>query len=199
MAVPIGTAADFAALKIEPRGGEELDATTGVVTLPQGGTVQYKDEDVKVDAGKLRYLDGKFIEAKDATVSGAFGTITAPALRFDVAAQALKATRGATFKAASEGLMLAADAITVDLKEDTAYLAGNVSSSDPELKAEGAAVDLRQPWALLKAPYTFKNGPLSLSGEGGKTLALVWSAQGDVEAQTKPSAALAARLGGLLK
>ena len=77
-AAPVGNPADFAALTIRPNGPEELDLATGVTTLPEGGTVSYKDEGVTLSGTFIRYLEGEFIEIEGATVEGVFGSLAPP-------------------------------------------------------------------------------------------------------------------------
>lgn len=182
-AAPVGNPADFAALTIRPNGPEELDLTTGVTTLPQGGTVAYKAEGVTLSGTFIRYLEGQFIEVEEATVQGTFGTLTAPSLRFDVAAQRLEAAQGAHFE--GEALRLGADKLSLNLTDDVATLSGNVSSQNPELTSQTALVDTTGSQALLLGPYSFQNGPVSLTGDAGKRLALRWDDAGDVSAETR--------------
>lgn len=179
---PLGNPADFAALTIRPNGAEELDLASGVTTLPQGGEISYKDENVTLSGSFIRYLEGDFIEVKEATVEGAFGTLKAPALRFEVGPQRLEA-QGATFS--GPALELTADTITLNLQDDVAVLAGNVLSQKPELSGTRALVDTTGRRALLVGPYRFQNGPVVLTGDAGEQLALSWDAAGAVAAATQ--------------
>lgn len=190
-AAPVGTPQDFAALSVRPSGPEEFDLATGVTTLPQGGEIIYREEGVTLTGSFIRYLEGDFIEVENAAVVGAFGTLNAPELRFEVTAQRLRAAQGVTF--VSETLELTADTIDLDLKGDVAVLSGDVASTEPDLTARQALVDTTGQRALLVGPYTFQDGPFALRGDAGKLLALSRDASGTVNAETQVSAALRTR------
>lgn len=195
-AAPVGDPQDFAALTIRPNGPEQLDLETGVTTLPEGGEIVYRQESVTLRGSFIRYLEGSFVEVEEAIVEGEFGTLTAPQLRFDVAAQTLVAESGATF--AGEALSLSADALTLNLADDTAELTGNVQSSDPELVSARALVDLTGSAGVLVGPYEYQEGPVGLSGAEGKLLSLSWDDVGAVSAETELPAALQERFAGRL-
>ena len=190
-AAPVGTPQDFAALTVRPSGPEELDLTTGVTTLPQGGEIGYREEGVTLTGSFIRYLEGDFIEVETAVVRGEFGTLTSPSLRFEFASQRLRASQGATF--VGEALALGADTVEIDLKGDVAVLSGGVTSTTPELSGEGALVDLTGRQALLVGPYRYQDGPFALRGDKGALLALRWDAAGVLSAETEVPAALQAR------
>jgi len=192
----VGTDADFAALTVRPNGPEELDLATGVTTLPEGGEIVYRAEDVALTGSFIRFLEGDFIEVEEAVVVGAFGTLKAPELRFEVAAQTLRAAQGATFS--GEALALGADTITLNLQTDLAVLEGGVSSRTPDLSGARALIDLAAQQAVLVGPYTFADGPVTLRGDAGKLLALSWDAAGALSAETQVPAALRARFAKLL-
>jgi hypothetical protein len=196
-AAPVGNPADFAALTIRPNGPEELDLATGVTTLPEGGTVSYKDEGVTLSGTFIRYLEGEFIEIEGATVEGVFGSLSAPQLRFVVASQRLEAVAGARFK--GEALELEAKTITLHLEDDIAVLAGGVLSREPDLTSERAVVDTAANQALLIGPYRFQNGPVTLRGEAGKQLALTWDEAGAVSAGTAIAPDVQSRFAPYLK
>lgn len=181
-AAPVGSPADFAALTIRPQGSEAFDLATGITTLPEGGTVAYKDEGVTLEGEFIRYREGEFIEIEKASVTGAFGTLSSPALRFDVATQLLTASAGAAFE--GPALKLEADIVKLTLNDDIAVLKGNVTSQSPELASEQVLVDTTGQQALLIGPYAFHNGPVVLRGNAGKTLALTWDDKGNTSAET---------------
>ena len=195
-AAPVGDSQDFAALTIRPNGPEQLDLETGVTTLPEGGEIVYRQEKVTLRGSFIRYLEGDFIEVETAVVEGEFGTLEAPQLRFDVAAQTLQADSGATFT--GEALSMSADALTLNLADDTADLIGNVQSSDPELVSSRALVDLTGSAGVLVGPYEYQEGPVGLSGAEGKLLSLSWDDVGAVSAETELPAALQERFAGRL-
>ena len=187
---------DFAALSIRPDGPEELDLTTGVTTLPQGGEIVYRDEGVALEGSFIRYLEGDFIEVEGATVAGDFGTLRAPRLRFDVNAQTLQAEGGAVFS--GEALELSTDVLSLSLRDDVAVLEGNVTNRDPELSSERALIDLAQPQGLLVGPYSYQNGPVGLTGAAGNLLALSWDTSGALSANSQVPAALQTRFAAYL-
>ena len=191
----VGSPQDFAALNIVPSGPEELDLTTGVTTLPQGGEIGYRAENVTLKGSFIRYLEGDFVEITGATVTGDFGTLRAPELRFDVGAQTLDA-KGATF--AGEALALTADTLSLSLKDDVAVLEGNVTSKIPELTAARVLVDLTGSQGLLIGPYTYQDGPVGLKGAADKLLALSWDASGALSADSRVPAALQTRFAAYL-
>ena len=195
-AAPVGDSQDFAALTIRPTGPEQLDLETGVTTLPEGGEIVYRQESVTLRGSFIRYLEGSFVEVEEAVVEGEFGTLTASQLRFDVAAQTLQADSGATFT--GEALSMSADALTLNLADDTADLIGNVQSSDPELVSSRALVDLTGSAGVLVGPYEYQEGPVGLSGAEGKLLSLSWDDVGAVSAETELPAALQERFAGRL-
>ncbi len=192
----MGSPQDFAALTVRPDGPEELDLSTGVTTLPQGGEIVYRNEGVTLRGSFIRYLAGDFIEVEGASVTGDFGTLQAPRLRFDVAAQTLQAQGGAAFS--GEALELSADTLLLDLGDDVAVLESNVTSTAPALTAQSAVVDLKNPQALLVGPYSYQDGPIGLTGAAGKLLALSWDASGALSAESQVPAALQTRFAAYL-
>ena len=192
----VGDPQDFAALTIRPDGPEELDLTTGVTTLPQGGEIVYRKEGVTLQGSFIRYLEGDFIEVEGALVKGDFGTLRAPRLRFDVAAQTLTAQGGATFS--GEALELSADTLKLNLGDDVAVLEGNVTSTKPELSSQGAVVDLKNPQGLLLGPYSYQDGPVGLKGAAGELLALSWDVSGALSADSQVPEALQTRFAAYL-
>ncbi len=192
----VGDTQDFAALTIRPDGPEELDLTTGVTTLPRGGEIVYRNEGVTLRGSFIRYLEGDFIEVEEASVKGDFGTMRAPRLRFDVAAQTLAAEGGAAFS--GDALELSADTLSLNLGDDVAVLVGNVKSTDPEFSSQSAFVDLAQPQGLLVGPYSYQDGPIGLTGVAGKLLALSWDDAGALSADSQVSQALQTRFAAYL-
>ncbi len=189
------TGQDFAALSVRPDGPEELDLATGITTLPEGGEILYRAQGVRLVGGYIRFLEGDFIEVQEATVTGEFGVLEAPELRFEVVPQRLLA-RSATF--VSEAVELSADTAELELTQNIAVLSGNVTSTDPELTGARALVDLTGQQALLIGPYAFSDGPVALRGDEGKLLALRWDASGALSAETQIPPVLKMRFADLL-
>lgn len=187
---PVSTEADFAALSVRPYGAQNLDLATGVTTLPDGGEVRYGELDVTLSGSWLRFLEGDFIEVEGGTVTGAFGTLRAPELRFEVASQTLRAAGGVRFEGE---VVLAAEAVTLNLEDDVALLEGGVTSTAPNLEGERALVDLTGGQALLVGPYRYQEGPVTLRGAAGERLALLWDEAGAVSADTAVPPALLER------
>ncbi len=184
------TGQDFAALSVRPNGPEEFDLATGITTLPEGGEILYRAQDVRLIGNYIRFIEGDFIEVRGATVTGAFGVIEAPELRFEVEPQRLIA-RDATF--VGEAVELSAATAELELKEDVAVLSGGVTSTEPQLSGERALIDLTEQQALLIGPYTFEDGPVALRGDAGELLALRWDAAGALTAETQIPAVLKMR------
>lgn len=187
---PVGTPQDFAALSVRPNGPEELDLATGITTLPEGGEIVYRTEGVTLTGSYIRFLEGDFIEVRGALVTGTFGVLEAPELRFEIEPQRLVA-QDATF--VSEAVELRAATAELELERGVAVLSGGVTSTDPELGGERALVDLTGQQALLVGPYTFKDGPVALRGDAGELLALRWDAAGAFSAETQIPAVLKMR------
>jgi hypothetical protein len=205
-AEPLGTEADFAALSVRPYGAQNLDLATGITTLPDGGELSYRDLEVTLAGSFVRFLEGEFVEVEEATVTGAFGRLEALALRFEVSSQTLQAQGGVRFTSAADSdaesssesgaagdVALAAEMATVFLEQDVAVLEGGVTSSAPELRGARAFIDLAAPQALLVGPYTYQEGPVTLRGAAGETLALTWDEVGAVSADTEVPTALLER------
>ncbi len=163
--------APFAALTIMPSGPQSYDITTGVTTLPKGGTVIDQDTGVTLHAASMRYLQGKSIDAKNANVSGSFGQLTASTIHIDIpdgtltASGNLKLTRGA--------LALQAASLRYDAGREVVDFTGPVTGTSPDFQADRVLLDARSGDVLLVGHYRFSEGVLTLtSPEGGGRLEL---------------------------
>jgi len=187
----LGTEADFAALSIQARGPQTFDLSTGITTLPEGGVIRDRREDVTLEGSFIRYREGDFIEVRGATVRGAFGSVRAPELRFEVGPQTLQARSDVRFESLDFGMR--AERLTLDLESDVAVAEGGVRSETPALEGARALVDMRTQQALLVGPYTYQDGPITLRGAPGELLALRWNESGEVSAETEVTPALRER------
>lgn len=162
----------FAALTVTPKGAQTYDISTGVTTLPDGGTIVDQDTGVRLQAAHITYVDGAYIDAKTVTVHGDFGTLAADTLHIDIktgvltASGKLSLTRGA--------LTLKAAKIRYDANRRVADFSGPVSGTSPDFKADRLLLDADNGDVLLLGDYRYSNGPFTLqSPKGGGRLELV--------------------------
>jgi len=160
--------APFAALTVTSDGPQIYDITTGVTTLPKGGTVIDQDTGVKLQAGSLRYVEGKTIDAKDGAVSGSFGELTAATIHIDIAAGTLRASGNLTLR--RDGLSLKAADLLYDAGRDIVDFSGPVTGTSPDFQADRVLLDARSGNVLLLGHYSFSDGVFTLTSpkHGGK-------------------------------
>ena len=193
--------APFAALTVTPAGPQRYDITTGVTTLPQGGTVVDQDTGVTLKAASLQYVEGASIDAKDASVTGSFGRLTATSIHIDVAAATLRAS--GDLQLVRDGLTVQADALRYDAGREVVDFTGPVTGASPDFQADRVLLDARSGDVLLLGQYRFSEGALTLtSPTGGGRLELhLHQADGRpvYDAATEVSPALLARFSAELR
>ena len=162
------SAESFAALTITPKGAEVVDIATGVTTLPDGGRVVDAVRDLQLESDYLRFVEGEFIETRETTVTGAFGTLQASELYIDLEKNEISAEGEVAFT--GSGLQVSADRLTLFLDAEVARLEGQVKSSSPSFKTGALLLDLSRHSALLVSPYAFQNGPFTLQQEAAGSL-----------------------------
>jgi hypothetical protein len=192
----IGAAESFAALTVVPHGQQQLDISTGITTLPEGGYIVDKETGLILDAAFVRYSEGGFIEATGSSVQGKFGTLTASSLYVDVVAQTI--TASGTLQLNYSGLSLSADHLLIYLQPDVAVLSGSVKSADPALSTSNMLINLKTQQALLVSPYSYQSGSLTFEQTVAGQLLQLASVDGNYNASTVISEDLQASLAPFL-
>lgn len=188
-------AAPFAALTVTPNGPQRYDITTGVTTLPKGGTVVDQDTGVRLKATYIKYVEGSYIDATGASVSGTFGHLTAKVIHIDVAAGALTASGALELR--RNGLTLKAAKLRYDAGRQVVDFTGPVTGTSPDFEADRVLLDAKTGDVLLVGHYSYTDGILSLkSPEAGGKLELHFhevNGKPVYDAATQVSPALLAR------
>jgi hypothetical protein len=153
----------IAALTVNPKGEQQMDISTGIITLPEGGEIIDTERGLKLNATFISYKDGEFIEAKGCTSEGPFGLLAAPELRLETATNIITATGGISLT--KDGLALTADSLTLDLGSSIAVLSGNVKNTQPAFETAAIVVKQGGGYAILASPYTYQDGFAQLSQE----------------------------------
>ncbi len=189
-------AAPFAGLTVTPAGAQQYDITTGITTLPDGGSIVDQDTGVALEARRIVYLAGVYVDAWGVRVAGTFGEVDAEELRIDLVAGVLTATGGLSLT--REALTVNAHQLTYHAAGQVAVFAGGVTGSNPRFESERVLLDVASGDVLLDGEYTFEGGVFALqSPEGGGMLALRLVAKGDggaaYDAATEPAPELLER------
>ena len=160
--------APFAALSVHSTGPQVIDITTGITTLPEGGSVIDRDTGVSFEAAHIRYLDGEFIEATGVTVDAAFGTLTAQSVRIEMTESLL--TAEGDLRLERDGLVVNAAGLYYYALSGIAVFEGGVSGSEPTFEAEKVLLDVNSGDVLLVGRYSYTSGLFTLNSpsEGGR-------------------------------
>jgi len=156
------TADAIARLTVVPHGEQSFDLLTGETILADGGVIVDTETGLRLDAGFVRYREGDFIEARDATAETAGGSLAAPALRIDVATLVAAAPEGVRY--VREGLELVADAAELRFGPELVRFEHPTGAS-LDLEARALLLDIRTGDALLLGPYRFQDGPFVLTDD----------------------------------
>ena len=187
--------APFAALTITPSGAQSYDITTGVTTLPQGGTVVDQDTGVTLQASSMRYVQGQSIDAHDASVRGSFGHLSASTIHIDIPAGTL--TASGDLKLTRGALALQAASLRYDAAREVVDFGGPVTGSSPDFQADRVLLDAKSGDVLLVGHYRFSDGVLALTSppDGGRLELHLHQVDGKpvYDAATEVSPALLAR------
>ncbi len=168
---PALAAGPFAALTVTPAGSQQYDVTTGVTTLPEGGSIVDQDTGVALVAQRIVYLAGAYVDAWGVRVDGTFGEVEAEQLHIDLAAGVLTASGGLSL--VREALTVTAAELTYHAAGQVAVFRGGVAGSNPLFRSERVLLDVASGDVLLYGEYTFEGGLFALqSPEGGGLLAL---------------------------
>jgi hypothetical protein len=151
---------EIAALTVNPKGEQQMDISTGIITLPEGGEVIDTERGLKLSATFISYKDGEFIEAKGCTSEGPFGLLEAPELRLEVATNTITATGGISLT--KDGLALTADHMTLAMDSSIAVLTGSIKNTAPAFEAASIVIKMGAGYALLTSPFSYANGIASI-------------------------------------
>lgn len=166
-----GAAEPFAALTVTPHGRQLYDITTGVTTMPDGGTVTDTSTGVALVAENVVYLAGRYIEAARAMVDGEFGRVIAAELHVDLESGVLKANGDLSLE--RDGLRITAATLHYDANSQIAVFAGGVQANDPEFQADRLLLDVVSGDVLLDGRYVYQGALFTMaSPEGGGRLEL---------------------------
>jgi hypothetical protein len=157
--------APFAALTVTPNGPQRYDISSGVTTLPQGGTVVDQDTGVTLEAASMTYVEGSTIDATKASVAGSFGKLTAASIHIDVPAGTLEASGG--LHLVRGGLTVQAGSLAYDATREVVDIHGPVEGTSPDFRADRVLLDAKSGDVLLLGQYSFSEGPLTLTSPTG--------------------------------
>jgi hypothetical protein len=158
----------IAALTVNPTGEQQMDISTGITTLPEGGEIIDTGRDLKLNATFISYKEGEFVEAKGGTSEGPFGLLQAPELRLEVATNTITATGGISLT--KDGLALTADSLTLELGSSIAVLSGHIKNTEPAFEAAAIVMKVGAGYALLASPFTYTNGFASIKQDNPGSL-----------------------------
>ncbi len=192
----IAMAASFAAFTVEPKGDQEVDLTTGITTLPQGGRLIDNDSGVALEAALIRYKEGEFVEAEEARLSRNDLRFRVGKLEYLVEQKEVRLSGGVTFSSDFlEGLK--ADRGVLFMADDVAVLEGGVRSTSPAFEAQRLVADTREGLVLLVGDFRYEDPALGLvlRGKGESARLLITFVQGkEPEATTEVPAKVRSRL-----
>lgn len=195
-----GAAAPFAALTVTPTGRQVFDITTGVTTMPDGGTIADRSTGVLLVAGHIEYLAGVFVKATGAQVDGDFGSVRAQSLRIDLQSGVLEAS--GQLSLTRDGISITASGLHYDAQREVAVFTGGVTANQPAFVAERLFLDARSGDVLLDGRYEYQDVLFTLQSpaQGGRLqLRLVLrDGQPSYDAATEVSPALLERFAELL-
>lgn len=156
--------ASVAELTVTAYGAQRLDLATGFTELPDGGEVVDQGTGVRLTAPWLRYAEGELLEARDATVDGPFGRLTAPLVSVDLRIGRLEAAGGVALENEA-GHVLRADEMVYDAEAGWAEARGGVTGEAPTLAADVVWAHVGSGRLVLAAPYLYEDGPIRLRSD----------------------------------
>ncbi len=199
----VGTAianAPFAALAVTAFGKQVYDITTGVTSLPEGGTITDQDTGVSLEAKRIEYRAQDFVKAWGVSLDGTFGRVAADTLDIDLAAGLLTASGGLRLE--RDALSVDAFTLQFDANSQIAVFGGGVRSTEPNFVADRVLLDVVNGDVLLDGEYLYEGGVFAMrSPEGGGILALKLVVQDGVssyDAATEMTPEMLARFVGYL-
>ncbi|MEZ4606513.1 MAG: hypothetical protein R2880_13145 [Deinococcales bacterium] len=167
----IASAQSFAAFTVEPYGDQIYDVSTGATTLPSGGKLIDKTNNMVLDASYIKYLENTYIEAINGNLSAGFGSLEAPDLRIDLNSQILTASGSVYVR--SNNLDIYTSDVYIYLGAGIILVRGQVYSESPAFNGSGSVIDSNEQVAFLLPPYSYQDGPFLLRSDNEK-LQLKW-------------------------
>ena len=160
--------APFAALTVTPAGRQTFDISTGVTTLPDGGTITDQETGVTLKAAAITYLDGVYIDASAVSVAGSFGSVVADAVRIDLVEGVLTAEGSLALE--RDGLTVTAGTLRYDALMQVAVFDGGVTGTQPGFETDRLLLDARTGDVLLDGHYRYQGELFTMSSpeEGGR-------------------------------
>ncbi|MDZ7703711.1 MAG: hypothetical protein U5L04_04405 [Trueperaceae bacterium] len=189
---------EFAALVIEPLpgGSAVYDIDTGYTTLADGGVIRDRESDLSITGSFIRYQEDTFIQVSGAVADGPFGDLEAAQLYYDRVSETIRASDGVSF--GTGNIAMSSQELFLYLSENIALAQGEVEGSMPPLSGQALVVDIDEQDALLVGPYSYQDGPVTLSSDSaGELLAFAWQQVGeevDFEVRSVVPAELRTRL-----
>ena len=172
----------FAGFTVQPSGPQELDLSTGITTLAQGGSITDNQRNLKLQAKYIQYKDGEFYKAREASFKSKDGDFSAVSLEFQQKADTLKLD---TLRFSSKDLKGISAKQGVLFKENILVLKGEVRSGEPSLEASLTVIDTSKSQALVLGPFTYKDGLATLKGQKADSTLLLSFSEGKVKAITR--------------
>lgn len=167
--------AQFASLTITPNGEPQLDISTGITTLPQGGLIVDKARDITLNATFIEYQDNSYIKAQSAQAEGFFGLLFSPEFYLDRTQNIITASGGITLS--KDGLSLNASSLTLYLTNGIAVLSGNVNNQEPKFQAATLVLKMGAGYSLLVSPFNYQD--LISKDEAGSLIQLNQTREAD--------------------
>ena len=160
--------APFAALTVTPAGRQTFDISTGVTTLPDGGTITDQETGVTLNAAAITYLDGVYIDASAVSVAGSFGSVVADAVRIDLVEGVLTAEGSLALE--RDGLTVTAGTLRYDALRQVAVFDGGVTGTQPGFETDRLLLDARTGDVLLDGHYRYQGELFTMTSpeEGGR-------------------------------
>lgn len=160
--------APFAALTVTPAGRQTFDISTGITTLPEGGTITDQETGVTLQAAAITYLDGVYIDASAVSVAGTFGSVVADAVRIDLVEGVLTAEGSLALE--RDGLTVTAGSLRYDALLQVAVFDGGVTGTQPGFETDRLLLDVRTGDVLLDGHYRYQGELFTMTSpeEGGR-------------------------------
>ncbi|MDR9392437.1 MAG: hypothetical protein RI554_10460 [Trueperaceae bacterium] len=148
-----------ARLTVVPDGPQRLDLATLVTELPEGGRIVDAETGLALDAERIRFLEGAFVEADGVSAELEAARFDAPRLEVDLAAGRAVAPDGVAYVGA--GLEVSATSARIVFGPDLVRFDAP-RARRPDLEARALLVDVASGAAWLLGPYRYAEGLLTL-------------------------------------
>lgn len=157
-------------LTVVSYGAQRFDLATGRTVLDAGGEVTDRTSGVRMTAAWIAYVDGASLEARDATIEGDIGRVSAARVVIDLELGRVSAEGDLEFE--RSGIRARAERLGLDGPSGLAWLAGGVVADLPEAAADAVWIDVADGRLVLVGPYRYADGPFILEGGVGARLQL---------------------------